>query len=121
MGRHNVLGPYKMLDAVSMAVSQTSSATNVKHLDKAQIIVDWSGTAPVGEIQIEARQINTNGTIVSPWVPVSFGGTISVSGNTGQHSLLFNELHFAEIRILYVATSGVGTLTAYLISMDKGA
>ena len=117
MGRKNVVKSFKMLDAVDISSSQTSDATNVINLDTASIHVVWSaGSSPVGTITVEAR----NGENDS-WYELDFGSTISVSGASGDHQIMLNEMPFTDIRILYTATSGSATLTATLTMKTMGA
>lgn len=116
MGRKNVVKSFKMFDSTSISASAVSSVVNVMNLDKASIHVKWTGTSPVGEIKVEAR----NGE-KADWREISMGGTISVSGNSGEHDLVFNELPFTDIRLSYVSTSGTGSIDATITSKVVGA
>lgn len=111
-----------MFNAQSLASSATSAATNTEQLDKASIVVEWTGTAPVGVLTVEGRsfQNSTNGPIASSWVTLDFD-TIDITGASGSHQLLFNELPFSEIRLVYTRTSGTGSLTAILTAKTTGA
>lgn len=113
--RKNVVRGYKMVDAGSMAATITSSEVNVINLDKASIYVDWSGTAPVGVLVVQARNAD-NGD----WFDLDFGTPIAISGSTGSHVLLFNELPHNSIRLVYTATSGTGSLDAVLAAKQVG-
>lgn len=115
MGRKNVVKSYKMFDAEDISISATSNSTSVINLDKASILISWSGTSPVGEIEVEAR----NGENAD-WVTLDIA-TIAVSGNTGNHRILFVELPFTDIRLQYLADSGTGTLTATITAKVVGA
>lgn len=110
-----------MLNAVDLLSSQTSAATNTENVDKASIVLEWTGTAPVGEVTVEGRnfQNSANGPIASPWVTLDFD-TITISGASGSHQLLFVELPFTEIRLQYARTSGSGSLTAVLTAKQVG-
>jgi len=119
MSRKNVVKTYKMLESEDVSVNITSSTTNVINLDKASIVLEWSGTAPVGTVTIEATNDDPDKSPL--WRELDFGSTISISGNTGNHDLIFNELPFRAMRIQYVAGSGTGTLTATLTSKTVGA
>ena len=117
MSRKNIITPFKIFDAVDISTNQTQSTpTNTSRLDKASITLNWTGTAPVGTITVEAR----NGSD-DVWHELDFGSAISISGNTGSHELIFNELPFEEIRVLYTAGSGTGTLDAILVAKVVGA
>lgn len=116
MGRKNVIKSFKMFDAGDISGSITSSTTNVINQDKASIHLEWTGTSPVGTITVEAR----NGENDS-WYELDFGTTISISGNSGDHQLVFNEMPFTDIRIQYASTSGTGSLDATFTSKTIGA
>lgn len=106
-----------MFDAVSMATSQTSAATNVQNLDSASIFVEWSGaSSPVGTVTVQAR----NGA-AGTWYTLDFGASIDVSGASGNHQLVFNEMPFTDIRLVYTRSSGSGPLTATISAKTVGA
>lgn len=121
MSRKNVQESYKMLSAASLATNQTSSAYNVKNQDKAFVVVKWSGTSPVGTLTVQARDRKETIGPDSDWVTLDFGSAISISGASGNHQLVFNELPFTDIRLVYTATSGTGTLDAWISSKVIGA
>lgn len=113
--RKNVVKSYDMLSAASMASDQTSAATNVINMDKASIHVSWTGSSPVGTLSVQAR----NGELDS-WYDLDFGGVISVSGASGDHQIILNELPFTDIRLTYTATSGSGSITARISMKQVG-
>jgi len=115
---------FKMLDNVSMALSQTSPKTNVESVDEASIIVNWSGGAtPVGTITIEASNSPESefATGTETWEVLDFAQTIDVSGNSGSHQIQLNSLPFKFIRFNYIFTSGLGNLTAHINGNSIGA
>jgi hypothetical protein len=116
MGRKSVLKSFKMIDAGDMSTSLPSQSTNVINLDKASIHLVWTGTSPVGVITVEAQ----NGENDS-WYDLDFGSTINISGNSGDHQIVFSELSFTTIRINYTRTSGTGSLTATISAKVTGA
>lgn len=115
MGRKNIVPSYLMMDAADMSANATSSIVNVQNMDKASIHVYWAGTSPVGTMTVEAR----NGD-EEPWFALDMGATISISGNTGFHELIFNEIPFTDIRLQYAVTSGVGALNAAITMKQVG-
>lgn len=116
MGRKNVLKSFPMFDAVSLGANATSSETSVINLDKASIHIVWTGSSPVGTITAQARNGESDA-----WYVLDFGAAISVSGSSGEHQLVFNELPFTDIRLLYTRTSGSGSITARLSAKVQGA
>lgn len=105
-----------MLDAVSIATSQTSAPTSVINMDKAGILVEWSaGAAPVGVITVEARY-SPDGNFVA----IDFGSAINVSGNSGSVQILLEELPYQDIRLVYTRTSGSATMSATILIKQVG-
>lgn len=116
MGRKSIIKPYKVFDEVDISSSQNSTFSSLEPVDKAVIHIEWTGTSPVGTIVVQSRMDES-----SNWVDVDMGTSISVSGNTGSHVLLFNEKPAPQIRLQYVRTSGTGSLTATLSANVTGA
>ena len=125
MGRKNVVRSYKMFDAVTISTDQSSTATNVLNLDNASIQVIWSGGGtPVGTITVEATNIDPDlpsFDSTTDYVTLTLSGTIAVSGNSGNHSIILEEMPFYAIRLIYTSTSGTATMSAYLSSKTIGA
>lgn len=122
MGRKNVLKTFDMSAPTDdnptngdMSAPFVSTVVNVINLDKASLHVHWDGAAPDGEIVVDAR----NGEH-DTWYTLDFG-TMLISGNTGDHQLVFNELPFTDIRLQYGFNSGTGTMTARLSAKVTGA
>lgn len=115
MGRKSVVKSFKMIDQGDISGNVTSAITNVINLDIASIAISWSGTSPIGSITVQAR----NGE-QEAFRDIDIG-TINVSGNTGNHDLIFTELPFTDLQVTYTATSGTGTLDAVLTSKVTGA
>lgn len=104
-----------MFDDVDISVNQSSSVTSVKNLDEATIHVEWSGTSPDGVLTVKAR--NGSGS----WQTVDMGGTITITGNSGSHILLFSKMPGEDIQLTYNANSGTGNLTARISAKVVGA
>jgi hypothetical protein len=116
MGRKSVVPGFKMIDSGNLSGNIVSSIVSVKNLDKASIHLDWSGSSPVGTITVSARNGETDS-----WYTLDFGSAISISGNSGDHQIVLNELPFTDIRLDYTATSGTGTLDASITAKVLGA
>lgn len=122
MGRKSVLRSYKMFDAADISANATSAATDVTPVDKASIHVRWTGTSPVGTLVVQYRNNNPDfATPTDPWMNLAFSAAITISGNSGEHQIVFNEMPFTDIRLVYTATSGTGVLTATLSMKSVGA
>ena len=115
--RKNFIDSYPMISEGDLSSAITSSITNVLKLDKASLHVYWSDLAAVGELKIEARVGEKN-----PWFELDFGAPLEVDpANDGEFQIIFNELPFTEIRLVYAPTSGTGTINAILTSKTVGA
>lgn len=116
MSRKSLLKPYKMLDAVDMSTNQESAPTFVEGIDQCSILVHWVGTLPVGEIKVLAR----NGKLTD-FYELDFDETLAVSGNDDSMFILIKTAPFTEVKLQYVRTSGVGTMTATINGKVIGA
>ena len=122
MGRKNVVKSHKMFDSGNIAGNITSSQTSVLNIDTASIHLVWAGTAPDGVITVEATNSNPDAnTPATVWHELDFGSAIEISGNSGEHTLLFNELPFNAIRIVFTSTSGTGSLDATITAKTTGS
>jgi len=125
VGRKNIVRSYKMFDAVTISTTQSSTATNVLNLDNASIQVIWSGGGtPVGTLTVEATNVDPDlpsFDSTADYVTLTLSGTIAVSGNSGNHSIILEEMPFYAIRLTYTSTSGTATMSAYLSSKTIGA
>lgn len=114
MGRKNILEPHLVLDAVSMATSFTSEETNIKNQDELGYEVSWTGTSPVGEIKVEVKVKN-----IWEALPIT---TMPVAANSGSYTILIDkQSQFTAVRLSYVRTSGVGSMSAYINACVVGA
>lgn len=113
--RKNVVRGYKLLEAADLSGNLTSPEINVINLDQASVFVSWSGTAPVGVLDVQFKN-GDNGT----WFSVDMGGPINITGASGQHILIFHELPHTAMRLLYTATSGSGSIDAVITAKQVG-
>lgn len=122
MARKNVIPSFRMFDSTDITTNQTSISTNVTHLDRASIFIDWTGSDSVGQIVVEVlKQKDQKAAVDSDWRSLDFGSTIDITGASGQHDITLNSLDFTDLRIRFISTSGTtGTLTAVLTAKQIG-
>jgi hypothetical protein len=122
MARKNIIPSHSMLQDVDITTDQTSESTNVAHLDRASVSIDWTGSDAVGEIQFEAKKQENNKALPdADWRALDFGSTIDITGASGSHEVIFDALDFTDLRVKFVSTSGTtGTLTAVLTAKQIG-
>ena len=114
MGRKSILRDHKVIDTGDISGDLTSSETNCEHLDRVSYFLNWSGVSPVGTITVEVSPDGSN------WFELDLG-SISISGNSGNHTIFITETDFKSIRLQYVSTSGTGTLNAIIHGSTEGA
>ena len=115
MARKNIVASYAMIDAGDLSGNLTSSIVNVQNMDKGSIHLSWAGSSPVGTVVVQAR----NGE-KDPWFNLNMGAAINISGASGDHQLIFNEMPFTDIQLQYTATSGSGALDAIITLKQLG-
>lgn len=97
----------KMVDAGDMSSSITSSAIDLSSTQGFSIQAYWSGS-PSGSFQLEVSN-----NLGSTWAVYQDSDvTLPVAGN--QIFWNVSEVHFDQVRLVYTATSGSGTLTAWI-------
>ena len=108
-----------------MNASITSPETNTQFLDYCLLQIEWTGTTPIGVVNFEYLELekDRNSTGLDVWGKLNFGGLVGtdipISGNTGSHTIIITELSFPRIRVSYVKTSGIGTITTTLFAKER--
>lgn len=97
-----------------MSSDITSREVEVSQLDKAIIHCKWAA-GPVGEFQVEAQTDKAD-----DWFVINEVGSWAVGALDDEAQIILNELPFRKLRLKFVATSGSGTLEAYLSSKSVG-
>lgn len=102
----------------SMSGDVTSDEVKTYKIQHCTIYVWWAnGTAPIGEIRLEANVAPKGETEV--WKEMTLSSTLSVTGNTGNLELNILE-PLSHWRIKYVRTSGDADLYATWEGKSKG-
>ena len=121
-----VLRPYRVISAGNMSADITSVETNVQFMDYVLLQLEWSGTSPVGNFNVQYLKLEAErntATGVDIWDNIDFGGTIGanipISGSPGTHQIILNEIAFPKIRCFYDRTSGTGSLTVTIVAKER--
>lgn len=115
MGRKNTT-THIMTEAQDMSASFESDSTNVTNLDVATIRLGWTSADAVGTIKVQAKQAaNPNSPEqVSDWFDIESLSSIpinmTVPSPQTEHQIVFTQLPFTDIRLVYTPTSGTGTM-----------
>lgn len=109
-----------------MGADITSVESNTQFLDYALLQLEWTGTSPVGVFNVEFLKLEAErntATGVDIWEACDFGGTIGtdipISGSSGSHQIILQEICFPRLRCFYDRTSGSGSLTVTLVAKEK--
>lgn len=114
----NALGPYHLMNAVSMGASATSSAVGIQYLDNVAIQLNFTGT-PTGTFAVQGSldySQTSTGTVINAgnWIPLTLASSPVASGAAGTILLDLNQLSFPWVRVVYTRSSGTGTLDSYI-------
>ncbi len=113
MSAKAVLPVYQTITDQDMTTSVTSLVTDVGSVDNIGIQATFTGT-PDGEFFIEGSVNNTT------WVPLDFDTPILASGTGDDFIFSIRQFPYPKIRLRYVATSGSGTLNAWVFAKRLG-
>ena len=122
-GRKNVLLPYKLVDAVSMATGFVSKPVNAQFQDNIGLQVAWTSSDAIGVIEVEASndcKVDGAGNYLSgTFYALTFNpGLTQPDSNNGGYLVNINNFPFVYYRIRYTRTSGSGTLNVTTTSKE---
>ena len=124
MARKNVT-THVMLESGDMSASITSESTNVNNLDVATIRLSWTSADAIGTVKIQAKQIDKSNKpeSASDWFDVDGLSAIAINMTApspdSSHQIIFTQLPFTDIRVVYTPTSGTGTLDSIKITAKQ--
>ena len=121
-----ILFPYPIFDAESIGTNKTSAETNVAYYDYGLIDLSWTGSSPVGVVNMEFLKISADKNVtnkIDVWETINFtgaigGADIAISGASGTHQIQLNKMPSTKIRLKYVYGSGSGNLTAIISAKE---
>lgn len=122
-GRKNVILPFHLVSATSMAADITSIPTNGTFQDNVGIQVKWVSSDGVGVISIQGSinaVVNQAGTLVSgDWYDLTFNPVLTQpNSNSGGYLINLNQVPYNFIRVKYTRTSGTGTFDAWITEKE---
>ena len=123
MAIKNALLPVQIISAADMSGDITGPVTTIAFLDSVAIQLNFTGTA-VGTFEIQgsldhkvsvpSNNVEANGN----WIAMTLTPTPSAAGSDGQVLINMNQIAFPYIRIVYLATSGAGSLDAFIAAKE---
>lgn len=118
MARKNIVPGFQQFGTAGANMSSTNTVTSTvsetQYMDNIGIIVNWTGTSPVGTLAVQASNDQ------STWVSLDFGSAISISGSSGSHNIDINQFPYTHIRSVYTNASGTGTLNSTITVKQMG-
>lgn len=117
--------PFSVITNGDMSASITSEPTILSNLSMCSYQISWAGTAPVGTVAVQFSNtyaLNPDGTVgnAGTWdtATLNYMGSqvqsIPVTGNADSGFIDISDTAAYAVRLVYTATSGVGTLQATL-------
>lgn len=116
-----------MLDAVDLDTSSNSSATQTTTIDQGSINITWTGSTGTntGSVVVQGTNLDTDDSsfVAADWFDLELaGGTIDLTGASGEHLVVFDKMPFRALRLAYTnSTHAAGSLTAVLSAKTLGA
>ena len=111
MSSKKVLAPYRLLTSQAMASDFQSSVTNVQFMDRVSYSVVWTGSA-VGTLIVQSSLDGTN------WTDLDMNQI--VMANADDTAVIdIAATGIPQLRLSYTATSGTGSLDAYVSAKES--
>jgi hypothetical protein len=114
MASRPILSPFPVIINGNMSGNLTSAVTVIQNLSQLSYDVQWTGTSPVGVLNVQVSNTYTqyaDGSVDNPgnWTTIL---TNPVSGNSGGGFFDITATGAYAVRLQYVFTSGIGTMNA---------
>ena len=120
MSSRPLIKPFQVITNGDMSTNIISEVTIVDNISAISYDISWSGTTPVGTISVQVSNTykeNANSTaflVAGNWSTLPLSASTGVSGNTGTGAIDIQITGFSAIRLVYTASSGVGTMQAFV-------
>lgn len=125
MSIRSELRPYQVIVSGALAANITSAVTIIQKLSLIAYTYSWTGSSPVGTLSIQISNdyaIDSQGNVSNAgnWAAVSFttgtgvAASVALSGASGTANINLPLLGAYAVRTVYTASSGSGTLQAYI-------
>jgi len=120
--RKNTLLKFQNITNGAMSGNITSPATNIQFMDDIGVQLNFTGT-PTGTFQIQvsidyAQDAEGNIQNAGNWIPINLPSSPVASGGSGFIYIDLNMLSAPWIRVVYIASSGVGVLNSFLTGKE---
>lgn len=117
-GRKDSLQKFQTITNGDMSGNLTSAVSGIQYSDNISIAFVFTGT-PTGTFGAQVsndynQDSQGNVTSVGNWINLPITPTLSASGSAGVAGADLNQLGWPWIRFIYTASSGSGTLNAFV-------
>lgn len=120
--KKNALTPYKIFDGIVMSANRESIPTNINWLDNVGIVLSFTGT-PQGHFEVQvsndyqpAQMPNSVPVNAGTWITVPLDNIPVAGGVDDTVAIDLNQLPFQWVKVVYVRSSGTGTLNGQIVS-----
>jgi hypothetical protein len=117
---YNLLPAVHVITSGDMSTNITSQVLEIKNQDNIGIQLHWTGS-PVGtfDVQISSNHlVDIFGSVqvVGNWVSLPLNPAITATGSADDAYIDLNQMSAQYIKVVYTASSGTGTLDAYIVA-----
>ncbi len=122
MAVKNVLFPYSLVTANTMAASVTSTPTHIAFLDNIAMQIDFTTSDAIGTFDVQGscdyvKGDAQNAAVTGNWI--SLGLSISAAASADNHILInMYNIAFPWIRFVYTRSSGTGVLNVKITGKE---
>ncbi len=102
----------------TISADYTTEVLNVSESDSASFHIQWRSSTLVATVSVQAR----NGDAAKDdWRTLDFGSVITISGTSGEHDVLIEEMPFTDLQLFIDVTSGSGQVGVSFAAKAQGA
>jgi hypothetical protein len=111
---YRVLKPYSVFNNVVADTTQYSDITDTSGLLQLEYDIFWNtGSSFSGTITVEVLQVRPSDDPATwTWQTLDLGSTVSTSGTSGIHNIVFTVVPMNAIRLKFTSITGSALLTA---------
>jgi hypothetical protein len=106
--------PFQVAENWNMLTSTSSAGIDISNVDDISIVYSWTGSSPVGTLFVQVRNGET-----CPWTSLDIAPPASIATNSGSNNIQITNVSFQGLRLTYTASSGSGTLNAWLTGKGR--
>lgn len=108
---------FNFFDTQTVTATTESTVMSVGQMDYGSIALSWSASDLTATLEVQAR----NGKDET-YRALDFGGSIAISGASGSHEIVMNQMPFTDIKLVLTVTGGTsGVIEAPFTSKSTGA